>query len=91
VGENRLAAKLHSAIRQLVTALTSQNKQGIGIIFIVDYFATCFTNAIISTSEINAKKKSAFATSVERAITRTVPNSITFRKNGFAATFRNCR
>jgi len=59
----------------------------------VDYFATCFArtlvqyaNVIISTSEINAKKKSAFATSVKRAITRTVPNTISFPKDELAAT-----
>jgi hypothetical protein len=43
-------------------------------------------NMIILTSELHAKKKSAFATCVERAITRTVPIEIDRLKDGFAAT-----
>jgi len=38
-----LAAGFQSAIRQLLSLrLPLKQKQGIGIIFIADYFATCF-------------------------------------------------
>ena len=93
VREYQLAARFQSAIRQLVTALYLSNKQGIGIIFIVDYFATCFALRVVQyfivinlTSEINAKKESAFTTSVKRAITHRLPNKIPLLNVGLDAT-----
>jgi len=48
-----------------------------------------FYFVIILTSEMNAKKKTVFTTRVKRAITRTVPNKITYGKDRFVATNEN--
>jgi hypothetical protein len=92
--KNHLAAGFQSAIRQLCHCAYLSNKNKGSALYLsriilqlVSRFALVQrVIVIILTSEVNAKKKTAFATSVERAITRTVPNLITFSKDGFAAT-----
>jgi hypothetical protein len=82
--KNLLAARtFESAIRQLVTALTSQTNKGSAlylswiILQLVSRFALVQSAIMIFlTSEIDAKKKSAFTTCVKRAITRLVPNTM---------------